>query len=129
MTDSHKINGMYKIEDRNGNPPQVVTTTDATPTVIDSFTLEDGHSCIVVITVVATESGGGNRGATQKMALIYRDGGGATIQGAVEDVFSRGSNGSWALDITVSGNDVNTTVTGIAATTITWKSSTQFLDQ
>lgn len=120
---------MYKIEDRFGNPPKTVTTTDDTQTILDSFTVDDGTSCLIRITVVATEDGGGNRAATELMALVYRDGGDATIEGAVAILFEEFSNGSWAFDITVSGNDVRATVTGVAATTITWKCAMQFLGQ
>ncbi len=120
---------MFKIGDRFGNPLKTVTTTDATQTVIDSFTLDDDTCCLVRVTVVATESGGGNRGATEQIALVYRDGGGATLEGGAVIVFEEYSNGSWAVDITVSSNDVRVSVTGVAATTIAWKCAMQFIDQ
>ena len=120
---------MYKIEDRFGNPAATVTTTDATQTVVDSFTLDDETCCLVRITVVATESGGGNRAATEQIALVYRDGGAATVEGAVVIIFEEYSNGSWAVNITVSSNDVRVSVTGVAATTINWKCAMQFIEQ
>lgn len=120
---------MYEIVDRKGNPLPTVTTTDATQTILDSFTLADDTCCLVRVTLVATEDGGGNRGGTEKIALVYRNGGGATIEGSVVIVFEEFSNGSWAFDITVSGDDVRTMVTGVAATTITWKCAMQFIDQ
>lgn len=109
---------------------QTVTTTDATETIIDSFTLEDEKTYLVQVSIVSTESGGGNRGGTIKSAIVYRTGGGnATMQGAVETIFARGSNVSWVLDIAVSGNDVRANFTGIAATTITSKVSMQYIEQ
>lgn len=111
-------------------PAQVVTTTDATQTTVDSFTIDDEETYLIQVSIVATESGGGNRGGAIKSALVYRTGGGsATIQGAVETNIARGSDGAWLLDITVSGNDVRASVTGVAATTITWKCSMQFIEQ
>ena len=109
---------------------QTVTTTDATQTVVDSFTIDDEESYLVQISIVATQSGGSNRGAAIKSALVYRTGGGiAIIQGTVVTTFSQGSDGAWLLDITVSGNDVRASVTGVAATTITWKVSMQYIEQ
>ena len=120
---------MYKFEDRFGNPLPTVTTTDATQTTVDSFTPDDGTSCFVDIMVVATESGGGNRGSTKATALVYRDGGGAVIEGTATILSEEFSDGAWGIDITVSGNDVRVSVTGKAATTITWKCAMQFIEQ
>ena len=120
---------MYRIEDRFGNVARTVTTTDATQTIVDSFDVLDGEICFVRITVIATEAGGVNRAATVREALVYNTGSGATIQGAVEETFLRGSTGVWDLDITVSGDEVHAAVTGQAGKTINWKCSMESLGQ
>lgn len=105
-----------------------VTTTDATETVIDSFTLGEGETYLVQANIVAQAASENGRGGAQKMAVVYRKtSGSAIMQGAVETVIARGSNGAWVLDIQVSGNDVQAIVQGVAATTITWKVSMQYI--
>lgn len=106
-----------------------VQTTDATATVIDSFTLDDEETYMVQINIVGTKSDGSDRCGVIKSACIYRDGGSATIQGSVPGMLESFSNGAWSVDITVSGNDVRAVVTGVAATTINWKCSMQFIEQ
>lgn len=107
---------------------QTVTTTDATETVIDSFTLGEGETYLVQANIVAQAASESGRGGAQKMAVVYRKTSeSATMQGAVETVIARGSNGAWVLDIQVSGNDVQAIVQGVASTTITWKVSMQYI--
>lgn len=109
---------------------QTVQTTDATQTVIDSFTLDDEETYMVQINVVGTKTDGSDRCGAIKSAVLYRDGGGnATLQGNVATMLAEFSDSNWAIDITVSGNDVRAEVTGLAATTINWKCSMQFIEQ
>lgn len=111
-------------------PSQTVTTTDATQTTIDSFTLDDEETYMVQIFVVGTKDDGSDRCGVIKQAVLYRDGGGnATLQGNVSTTLEEYSDLNWDVDITVSGNDVRASVTGVAATTITWKCSMQFIEQ
>lgn len=107
-----------------------VQTTDATQTTIDSFTLDDEETYLVQISVVGTKSDGSERCGAIKQAVLYRDGGGnATIQGVVHVTLEEYSDSNWDIDITVSGNDVRASVTGLAATTVNWKCSIQFIEQ
>lgn len=110
------------------HPPQSIQTTDATQTTIDSVTLEDDSVCIVRIHVTAIEDDGSNRGTYIYTGTIYRNGGGATIQGAVTTDHTAFSIGSWSVDITVSGNDVRASVTGAISTTINWQCTIQVME-
>jgi len=107
-----------------------VQTTDDTQTTIDSFTLDDEETYMVQINVVGTKSDGSDRAGSIKSALLYRDGGGvATIQGVEGVTLEEYSDSNWDISITVSGNDVRASVTGVAATTINWTCSLQFIEQ
>ncbi len=100
-------------------------TTDDTPTEVQTFTLEDGVAYDLLITVVGNQDGGGNRAAYRRRAVVYRDGtGSATLQGSVDTIGTdQESNAAWDLAVTVSGNDLLVTVTGVAATDINWTCS------
>lgn len=104
-------------------------TTDATATTIDSFTLDDEETYMVQINVVGTKDDGTDRCGAIKTALLYRDGGVATIQGVVHVTIEEFSDSNWDIDITVNSNDVRATVTGLAATTVNWICSMQFIEQ
>ncbi len=110
-------------------PDKSVETTDDTPTEVDEFALDDEETYMVRIFVVATKDDGSDRCGVMKQAVVYRDGGGAIIQGNVSLTLEEYSNSNWDIDITVSGNNVRATVTGVAATTINWKCSMQFIEQ
>jgi len=100
-------------------------TTDATPTTVYTETLVDNSAMLITARVVAMEGDGSDRATWIVNALVYRDGGGATIEGAVDAQLSRlsagATAGSWACTIGVSSNDVQVQVTGEAATTIRWR--------
>lgn len=107
-----------------------VQTTDATQTTVDSFTLDDEETYMIQINVVGTKSDGSERCGAIKTAVLYRDGGGnATIQGVEGVTIEEYSDSNWDVSITVSGNDVRASVTGLAATTVNWKCSMQFIEQ
>lgn len=106
-----------------------VQTTDATATVVDSFTLDDDETYMVQINVVGTKADGSDRCGAIKQAILYRNGGGATIQGVVSVTLEEYSDSNWDIDITASGNDVRASVTGLAVTTVNWKCSMQFIEQ
>lgn len=120
---------MFRICDRFGNPLPTVTTTDDTPVILDSLTLEDNTCCYVNVIVVATESGGGNVAATEQKVLVRRNGGGLTIEGSAVIAFEEFSNGSWTFDLVPSGNDIEAIGTGVAATDITWEIAMQSMGQ
>ncbi len=111
-------------------PRVTVATDNATPTEVDEFDLDDEETYMIQISVVGTQSDGSERCGVIKSAVVYRDGGGgATIQGSVAAMLEEYSDVAWDVDITVSGNAVKATVTGVAATDITWKCSMQYIEQ
>jgi len=124
--------GIWKVVGASGwvvRTSKTVTTTDATETVMDSFTLGEGETYLILVNIVAQSSSENDRGGSQKMAVVYRKtGGSAAMQGAVETIIARGSDVTWVLDIKVSGNDVQAIFQGVAATTITSKVSMQYIE-
>ncbi len=110
-------------------PSTTIETTDDTQTTIDSFTLDDEETYMVQINVVGTKSDGSDRCGVIKSACLYRDGGVATIEGVEGVTLEEYSDSNWDVSITVSSNDVRASVTGLAATTVNWKCSMQFIEQ
>ena len=84
-----------------------------------NFTLADNNVYVVNAEVAAFEDGVNRAGYSIKV-IVYRDGGGATIQGGVTSVITSESEAAWDATFTVSGNDLRVSVTGEAATTIGW---------
>lgn len=102
---------------------KTATTTDATQTTIDTLTLDDESVYLVRASIVTIESGGGDLGGGEIICLAKRlSAGNAAIQGSVEDILRRGTNGSLDFTFTVSGNDLLARVTGLASTTMKWES-------
>lgn len=104
-----------------------IQTTDAVQTTLFQFTLLDTTAYRFEAEVVARSTDGAHRALYGKIALVYREGGGATIQGAVLNLHtdietSAGLDATW----TVSGNIVRLSVTGLALTDINWVSSIKF---
>ncbi len=98
-----------------------IQTTDDTQTSLFTLTLSDTTAYLLIADVVGRDAAGVERAAYSKAVLVYREGGGATIQGTVQDNFpdietSGGLGATW----TVSGNDVRLSVTGLVATNINW---------
>lgn len=98
-----------------------VQTTDTTQTTLFALTLADTTAAWLSFEVIGRDAAGTERAVYGKIALVYRQGGGATIQGAVQDVHADVET-SAGLDatVTVNSNDVRVSVTGLAATTINW---------
>lgn len=96
-------------------------TTDATETTLWSKTLDDNKAYLLEVRIAARQTDNTNRAAYIRRALIYRAGGGATIQGSVSDELTIESDSNWNATIDVSGNDVRVRVTGAAGTTIDWQ--------
>lgn len=102
-----------------------VRTTDATATTLWSYALADNEHLNIVANVLCQGSSGTNTGGYIRAATVYRDGGSAVIEGSVTAVHSAEYNAGLDCTITVSGNDVRVTVTGIAATTFDWHANVQ----
>lgn len=106
-----------------------VQTTDATQTTAWSKTLQDNTLYWVEATVIGRDVAGTERVMYGRKALVYRQGGGATIQGSVLTVLSDVETiGALTADatFTISGNDVRLSVTGVAATTFNWAATITF---
>lgn len=104
-------------------PITTLTTTDATQTTIDTLTLDDDSVYLIRASITTIETGGGDLGGGEIYCLAKRlSAGNAAIQGSIEDILRRGTNGSLDFTFTVSGNNVLAKVTGLAATTMKWES-------
>lgn len=102
-----------------------VQTTDATPTDCGSYTIpSDDQAAIVVAQIIGIQNDGGEQIVGMVRGGYYRNGGGATIIGSLNNEWSDASagatSGSWAFSMYVTGNDVRVAVVGAAATTINW---------
>lgn len=96
-------------------------TPDATPLVVGSVTIGDNTAVLVTATILAREkAAGANRATYIRRALYFRQGGIATIQGAVAAVLTEESDAVWDATLVISTNDVQVSVTGKAATDIDW---------
>lgn len=100
-----------------------LSTTDATPSTLLSYTLASGFTYSVEAKIVARDITGANRAMFIPKALVYREGSGSVIEGGVpyqiDNVTSTGAN-AWVGTIDTSGNDIRVRVTGAASTTINW---------
>lgn len=114
-----------------GNPSKAyasVQTTDATVTTLMSKTLAEGKAYIIIANIIGKQADT-NRASYVRRACVYRPAAGsATLQGSVQDELTVESDASWDCTIDVSGNDVRVRITGVAATTIDWKGSLEFIE-
>lgn len=97
-------------------------TTDATVTTVVGIQVADNSAISVDVAATAMESDGSDRARYSVGALVYRDGGGATLQGSqYSNITAIESDATWGgPTITVSSNDALCRVTGVAAQTINW---------
>lgn len=101
-------------------------TTGGSYTNAAFFDMFDNSAFRMRITVVGKQSDASNRNAYDRTALVYRDGGGATIQGAVADSFSPiESAAAWDATVQVTSNTATVAVLGAAATTVDWRITTE----
>ena len=106
-----------------GEHKQIFTaqTTNATQTTNGTLTLSDNTAVYVEATVIAMQSDGSDRNLYHLEGLFYRDGGGATQQGATTSITTIESEASCDCIFDVSSNSVRIRVTGVAAETWDWK--------
>lgn len=98
-----------------------VQTTDATLTNVFDQDIPDNSVYVMETLITGMESDGASRAKYHKQALLFRDGGGAAIQGSVQDIVPEiESNAAWASGIAVSSNAIRAQVTGVAVTNIDW---------
>lgn len=97
-----------------------VNTTTATPGN-SNITLPTDVVWDVLVTIVARGTAGAERATYRRRALVYRASGTAAQQGTTQTI-GTDIETSAGLDVSVqvAGNDVQATVTGLAATTIDW---------
>ncbi len=105
-----------------------VSTTDATPTTIITFSLGASPG---VYTFVGTISGFNSTvasgGSYQFVAGARTTGvAGTLIASQISDIFEEAGMSASDISVSVSGNDFLVTVTGIAATNISWFSQFNF---
>jgi hypothetical protein len=101
-----------------------VTTTNATATELEKIdTLVDNANNVVEVYVTAYETGGTEYGTWKRTLTVTKTSGTVTIrrENADVDESSSGLNAN-SIDFTVNGGAIDLDVTGIASTTINWKS-------
>lgn len=97
-----------------------VQTSDATPTAAFTHAVSGATVEVIRATVAARQTNASNRAGYHLVAVVYREGGRATIQGRVTRTHEAESNPEWNADLVVSGNDVQVQVTGASRATINW---------
>ena len=96
-------------------------TTGNTVTNIIALTMPDTTVATVQTRTIARETDGTNRAMYEDIGLFYREGGSATLQGAVANpIAAIESDAAWATTLNTTGNAFRLRVTGVAATTINW---------
>jgi hypothetical protein len=119
--------GVQRIAEKLGplSSPVKLQTTDGTPTVAFTHTLQDKSSAVIFAEVSGKRTDGSNTG---RLAYIIRgaayreNAGAAALQGPLQTPLARsgGGAGAWDVDIDVSGNDVRIIVTGAVGHTVEW---------
>ena len=99
-----------------------VQTTDATPTLLYSFTLNASEAAVVTVTIIAAQDDyssaiGGTGLATVRRAAA----GGAVVAGGPHSNLIEDSGNMPEIDFQANGNDIEILVTGVAATTYNWR--------
>lgn len=118
---SSNFTPLTKFDGRIFRESAEIQTTDATVTILNTFTLEDENVYHVKVKATAVESDGSNRASYERIVTVYRTGAGsATIQGAISTVHEVESDAAWDLTFNVNGNNLRVIITGVAATTIEW---------
>jgi len=124
IEDSSDSGNKKKISYTNLIAPQIstTTTTDSTPTIAYSLTLNDNTNYILTARVIARRTNGSDYGFFQEEAQIRRESGGsATIIGSVFQASSNTTDDSWDCTWEVSGNDARLVVTGAIGKIIKWQ--------
>ncbi len=107
----------------------MVTTNDATPTVIASHTIATNNAVTVRATIVSAKSDFSESLFGETVFGARRAGGGAILVDIPIISFGDDSVGSPGLSCDVSGNNVRLLVTGVAASTWNWKATISFITQ
>lgn len=123
----YSIDGYGAIFQANGlvTKTSALTTSNATPSTLFGFTLDDPAFYWFTVNVIGRKSDGSQRAFYVIKTSAYRQSGSATL-GSVHAEITDESDASWAATCVVSGNDLVVQVTGVAATTINWKATVQY---
>ena len=99
-----------------------VTTTNASPTEISTFRLQNHTGYFAELTLIAVDLGNGNMKTVTAHICAKRLGGGALIVGSpsIISTLQNGGASSWGVAAAASGNNIVITVTGEASRTINW---------
>lgn len=102
---------------------KAVQTTNATPTTIATIAIPDESAGIIEVYIIGREIGTAGKITGKKTVGYAKDGGTLTLD-AITDILPTTATGtistaSWT--ITTSSNNIIIQVTGVAATTINWK--------
>lgn len=98
-----------------------IQTSDGTATTLATIALNDTTVYSIQATIIGRAADGSQRAMYSKKALVYREGGAATLQGAVQDLHADiETNAALVATIDVNGNNARVRVTGLAATLINW---------
>jgi hypothetical protein len=109
-----------------GVAKDVVTTTNATATTIQTFPLDDNTVYDFTVEAKARRTDSADRGAFKREGTFYREAAGAAVQqGSTLTPKSEG-NSNLNVIFMVSGNNVLVQVVGIAAQTWNWKATTRY---
>ena len=105
-----------------GSPDRTLQTTDATSTVIWSFTLSDESTIGVKAMVTGSQSTTDQGSLFGYVGLFSRNGGGSATQlGSTQTLFTAiETDSNTACEFAVSGNDVQLKVTGVNPETWNW---------
>lgn len=96
-------------------------TDDANQDTVFAFPLPDNSACLLKLWAVGIKSDGTKRAAYERRALIYRDGGGATIEGGSQtSLFSQETDADYDASISVTGNLMVVLIRGDTGDTVNW---------
>jgi hypothetical protein len=105
-----------------GAAEATVTTTDATPTLLYALPLLASQAVEIEVSIIAGQSDystaiGGKFSSVGRRAAM----GGAVVCGSPQGNLMYDSAGNPTVTFTASGNNINISVTGVAATTYNWR--------
>lgn len=102
------------------NQSNTIVTTDAIPAVILSETIGAASVATFRAVIDARFNDGSQHASFVRTVRVHREGGGAVL-GIENADYTDDSSLALVVGFVVSGNDIQMQVTGVIATTITWK--------